>query len=83
MYQDRRAQFGTTVINGGSDMTFRGGLYFPAREMQFNGNASMSTECVQMVARRLDFRGNGSVSNTCPANSGARAFDAAFVRLVG
>lgn len=83
MYQDRRADFGTSNINGNSSTFFRGAFYFPNRELVFNGTAGMQTECVQMVGRRLGFSGNATINNSCPANSGSQAFDATFIRLVG
>ena len=82
MYMDRRAPYGTSTINGNSSSIWRGGFYFPTRELRFNGTAGMQTECIQMVARRLDLRGNSSISNTCPTDSGTKAFDALIVRLV-
>ena len=83
MYQDRRAAYGTTTVNGGANMTMLGGLYFPSRELQFNGNAGIAAQCLQLVALRLDFRGNSGITNNCPANSGASAFNSWVVRLVG
>jgi Flp pilus assembly protein TadG len=83
MYQDRRAEYGTSHINGHSSSFLRGGFYFPNRQLVFNGSAGMSTECIQLVARRLSFSGNSSISNNCPSGSGSDAFEAAFIRLVG
>ena len=83
MYQDRRAPFGDSHINGNSASRFHGGFYFPSQQLTFNGNTGMRTECIQLVARRLVFSGNSSVQNTCPEEGGAEAFDATFVRLVG
>ncbi|HEV2865941.1 MAG TPA: pilus assembly protein TadG-related protein [Allosphingosinicella sp.] len=83
MYQDRRTVYGSSTINGNSATTYRGGFYFPNRQLLFNGNTGMHTECLQLVARRLVFSGNSTVQNTCPTNGGAQAFDANFVRLVG
>jgi Flp pilus assembly protein TadG len=83
IYQDRRAAFGTTLINGGGNMALQGGLYFPARSLEFRGSAGMNTQCLQMVALRLDFRGDNSITNNCPANGGYSAFDIWTVRLVG
>ena len=82
MYQDRRAEFGTSNINGNSSTSFRGSFYFPNRELVFNGTSGMHTECVQLIGRRLGFTGNSSINNTCPSGSGSHAFDAIFVRLV-
>lgn len=81
-YQDPRTPYGNDTINGNSVSTFQGGLYFPSRQLTFNGNTGMNTQCLQLVARTLVFSGNSSIQNTCPANSGAHAFDAIFVRLV-
>ena len=81
-YQDRRAQYGSSSINGNSNSSLRGAWYFPNRQLVFNGTAGMSTQCVQLVARRLSFTGNAAISNTCPAGSGSQAYDATFVRLV-
>lgn len=83
MYQDRRAEYGTSHLNGNSSSFLRGGIYFPNRQLVFNGTAGMSTQCVQLVARRLSFSGNSNISNTCPSGSGSQAFEATFVRLVG
>ena len=83
MYQDRRAPFGESHINGNSASRFEGGFYFPSRQLTFNGNTGMRTQCLQLVARRLVFSGNSSVQNECPEEGGAEAFDATFVRLVG
>jgi hypothetical protein len=82
IYQDRRAPFGESHINGNSASRFEGGFYFPSRQLTFNGNTGMQTECLQLVARRLVFSGNSSVQNDCPSEGGAEAFDATFVRLV-
>lgn len=82
MYEDRRAPYGTSTINGNSSSFWQGGFYFPSRELRFNGTSGMRTECIQMVARRLDLRGNSEIQNTCPANSGTKAFDSLVVRLV-
>jgi hypothetical protein len=81
-YQDPRSPFGDSHINGNSSSSFEGGLYFPSRQLTFNGNSGMRTECLQLVALRLVFSGNSKVTNVCPSTGGGRAFDATFVRLV-
>lgn len=82
MYQDPRANYGDSHVNGNSSSRLEGGFYFPRQQLTFNGTTGMRTECIQLVARRLRFTGNASVQNTCPEN-GADSFDATFVRLVG
>jgi hypothetical protein len=82
-YQDPRTPFGESRINGNSASIIDGGLYFPSRQLVFNGNTGLQTRCIQLVARRLTFSGNSAVQNQCDENTnGARAFDANFVRLV-
>jgi hypothetical protein len=81
-YQDPRAPYGNSTINGNSASVIEGGFYFPSRQLTFNGNTGLQTRCIQLVARRLVFSGNSSVQNDCPAGGGAEAFDATFVRLV-
>jgi Flp pilus assembly protein TadG len=81
-YQDPRTPFGDSYINGNSASSFEGGLYFPSRQLTFNGNTGMKTKCIQLVARRLVFSGNSKVENVCDTTGGGRAFDATFVRLV-
>ncbi|HEY0012372.1 MAG TPA: pilus assembly protein TadG-related protein [Allosphingosinicella sp.] len=84
IYMDRRAPVGRTVKwNGGADMRFNGALYMPSAYFEYNGNADMANQCIQLIARRLDFRGNGSVSNSCPAGGSTQNFKATYVRLVG
>lgn len=82
MYEDPRAPFGNDYINGNSASRYQGGIYFPSRELTFNGNTGMTTTCLQLVAYQLVFSGNSNIQNSCPANSGAHAFDAVFVKLV-
>jgi hypothetical protein len=81
-YQDPRAPFGNSTINGNSASIIEGGFYFPSRQLTFNGNTGLQTRCIQLVARNLVFSGNSSVQNDCPPGGGAEAFDATFVRLV-
>lgn len=83
MYQDRRAPFGDSHINGNSVTRFEGAFYFPSRQLTFNGTTGMLTQCIQLVGRRLAFSGNGAIQNNCPTNGGGRAIQAMRVRLVG
>jgi hypothetical protein len=82
-YQDRRATDGnSSTINGGSNSTLEGALYFPRAHLTFNGNSTISTTCMQLVAKTLRFSGNTTVTNSCPAN-GARHREARLIKLVG
>jgi hypothetical protein len=83
MYVDRRKPVGETIHwNGGANMIVNGALYFPSAYFEYNGNANMANQCIQLVARRLDFRGNGRVGNTCNPSDPTRNFEATYVRVV-
>jgi hypothetical protein len=82
-YQDRRASdSGTNTVNGNSNSFYQGAIYMAGQEVDFNGTAGMSTNCIQLVARRVVFSGNSAINNSCPSGSGASSFIGARVRLV-
>lgn len=88
IYQDRRAQDGTNAnqtsnINGNSSSSFQGAFYFPSQQVTFNGDAGMTTTCMQLVARRVSYSGNMNIANTCTTGGGSHAFAGKKVRLVG
>ncbi len=92
IYQDRRAKdspSSVNKINGNSNSTITGALYFPNQELQYNGTGNTSASCTLFVSRRIDFSGNSVTlnkfkkSSECvaaglPAVEGGR-----LVRLVG
>lgn len=81
-YQDRRALFGTTKINGNSNSSIEGGFYFPKHLIEFNGNSGIKTDCVQLIGFKVRFTGNSAISNQCPSG-GPSTFRGAVIRLVG
>jgi hypothetical protein len=82
-YEDPRAPLNRSgTINGNSNTSIEGAIYFPRASLTFNGTTGMQTQCMQLVARRLTFSGNSRIQNVCDANGGARAFDGTQVRLV-
>jgi hypothetical protein len=81
-YRDRRAPYAEIKINGGSDSIFTGSYYFKNADLRFNGNASLSTTCLQLVGRKLNFSGNFDLTNNCPAGPGGGNFQRRLVRLV-
>ncbi|MFC3174332.1 pilus assembly protein TadG-related protein [Novosphingobium bradum] len=83
MYQDRRAISGTTnFITGDSNSFFQGAVYFPSQEVQFTGNSSMNSKCLQIVARTVTFTGSNYIQNVCPTNSNSKAIAGIQIRLV-
>ena len=66
IYQDRRAQDSPSAqnkVNGNSDSTITGALYFPSQELDYNGTGNTTASCTMFVARRIKFSGNSSTSN--------------------
>lgn len=64
IYQDRRAIDGNVnKINGGSGSVIQGTLYFPAQELDYNGDGTAVAVCTQFVTRRIVFAGNNTTSN--------------------
>lgn len=91
LYQDRRALDcnNCNKLNGNNSSIVTGALYFPSRELQYNGNGTTAATCTMFVARRITFTGNSSTSNKfkklsdcaaagLPSNATIR-----MVRLVG
>lgn len=65
IYQDRRATDcnNCNKINGNSGSIIQGALYFPSRELEYNGTGTTSAICTMFVAKRLNFSGNSATSN--------------------
>jgi Flp pilus assembly protein TadG len=81
-YRDRRADFVEIKMNGGSDAVYTGGYYFPSADLWFNGNANITSNCLQMVAQKLTFRGTFDLANTCADGPNNGNFRRRLVRLV-
>ena len=65
IYQDRRAADcnNCNKVNGNSGSIITGGLYFPSRQLQYNGTGTATATCTMFVAKRIEFTGNSGVSN--------------------
>ena len=88
-YQDRRAvstNSNANTINGTSDSTFGGAMYFPSTHLNINGNAGLTFTCAQFVSWTVEFSGNSGITNsintTCDDGTDARAILGRHVRLV-
>lgn len=83
LYQDRRALAGATnYITGDNTSFMQGAIYFPSQTVQFTGNSTMNTKCIQIVARTVTFTGNNTIQNDCPTNSNSKAIAGIQIRLV-
>jgi len=82
-YQNRGATANVVnKINGNSSSTFQGAFYFPNQEVEFQGTAGLTYNCLKLVSRKVTFTGNSTVTNSCPANSGVPDITGYHVRLV-
>lgn len=84
-FQDRRAVDGNNtrnIINGTSDSSFSGAMYFPKTHLNINGNAGLTFSCAQFVSWTIEFSGNSGIQNTCTAGYGSNAIMGRHVRLV-
>jgi Flp pilus assembly protein TadG len=88
-FQDRRAvqtNSNSNHINGSSDSTFSGAMYFPKTHLNINGNAGLTFTCAQFVSWTVEFSGNSGVTNTinntCNDGTDNNAILGRHVRLV-
>jgi Flp pilus assembly protein TadG len=83
MYQDERAPVDNNfTINGNNGSSLEGAFYFPRADFTYNGNAGMTTNCLQIVTKRVQFTGNSSISNVCDQTSDNGGFQGKRIRLV-
>ncbi len=92
IYQDRRAVDGASAvnkINGNSNSTVTGALYFPNQELQYNGTGNTTASCTLFVSRRINFTGNSATLNRFKKSSDCKLAGlpevegGRLVRLVG
>lgn len=86
-YQDRDAPSyqGANVITntftGGADMVLNGAVYFPSQAIQYTGNATIASQCVQLVGKQVVMTGTSQLANNCAA-AGTETLGIARVRLL-
>ncbi|HEX2562255.1 pilus assembly protein TadG-related protein [Phenylobacterium sp.] len=60
-----RNSLGNVTFNGTADSKMTGALYFPSRDIRYNGNFSGENGCTQIVASTIVWTGNTSISADC------------------
>jgi hypothetical protein len=66
---EHRDSEGTTnknKLNGNADTILNGKIYLSKSHMQINGSASVTSQCLMIVANTLEITGNASLGNLCP-----------------
>ena len=54
---------GDNKINGGSDQSIDGVIYFPKQKLTYNGGSDIVDSCVQIIANTVEFKGNSYLEN--------------------
>jgi len=84
-YQDRDAVFNPNqpaIINGTLNSRLEGAFYFPNGALRINGDATQTSDCMQLVARTIEINGNARLSLGLCEERGAITADVLVVRLV-
>ena len=64
--QDRNDTSGqTSKINGGSNTSITGALYFPSQTLKYSGGSSSASSCTQLVASQISYLGGAYFNNNC------------------
>ena len=77
IYQDRRAidsPSSQNKINGNSNSSIQGALYFPNQELDYNGTGNTTATCTLFVSRRISFSGNSATANRFKKGSECAGF---------
>ena len=82
MFGDRNMPSGTDYkINGGSTQVFGGAIYLSKAHVSYDGGASASNACLQLIGRTLTFNGNSNLAIDCQ-NKGTKPIGSATAKLV-
>jgi len=70
VYQDRRAAGGNIDrINGGSNNTIQGVVYFPKDTLWINGTGNAVSLCAMWIANNIKFNGTSTISISSPEDA--------------
>lgn len=58
----------TGRLNGNADTILNGTIYVPLGNIDFQGTASVTSQCLTVAGRTVTFTGNTTMANFCPAN---------------
>ena len=75
VFSDPDTQPAGTVmkINGNSDSTIEGLMYFPNQELQYGGNTTGVSECTLLVADKIELTGNAEFkTSSCKSKFGIK-----------
>jgi len=85
LYQNPIGSTHTSTINGSSTTGLEGIVYMPAGDVQFNGSAGQSADCLLLVASTVTFSGESSLdydSSKCPFDTDTIDNASRIIRVV-
>lgn len=65
LFYGDRTSAGAVTFNGTADSMMTGALYFPSRDVLYNGNFSGLNGCTQIVSRTVTWTGSTAISADC------------------
>jgi hypothetical protein len=82
IYGDRNIPTGTSFdLAGGSGQNIGGAVYLPTAALNYQGGASLSTSCTQVIADTIAFNGNSGLKVDC-STFGTQNLGTAGAKLV-
>ncbi len=70
IFEDRNSSGDThNIINGNASTVLNGTVYLPASGLTFSGTASVTSQCLMVVANTIYITGDANMSTFCPAGS--------------
>ena len=52
-------------VNGDSDTNLTGAIYFPSQKVEFSGNFSANSSCLQIIADKVEYTGSAEFQHMC------------------
>jgi Flp pilus assembly protein TadG len=69
VFEDRNSQGSTgNRLNGNAETILNGKIYLPKSNLTINGTASVTSQCLMLVANTLTITGTASLENLCPTD---------------
>jgi len=67
-FGDRSATSGNNVLNGGSNASITGAIYFPTQSVTYAGGTGGESKCTQLIGNTVTVTGNANFNNVCPGD---------------
>lgn len=68
VFEDPDSEGDESTINGNSATVLNGKFYLPRSRVEMSGTATVTTQCLMIVADKIKLTGNGTLGSFCPPN---------------